>query len=98
MPTLLDFRRRIRSVKNTQQITRAMKFVAAAMLRRAQERALAARPVAKELAPVLRSTMSRITEPQHPPLAHRPQEPLFVLLMTGQHALAAAFNTTLLPN
>ncbi|MGC1313868.1 MAG: F0F1 ATP synthase subunit gamma, partial [Candidatus Acidiferrum sp.] len=46
MPTLLDFRRRIRSVKNTQQITRAMKFVAAARLRRAQEAALAARPYA----------------------------------------------------
>ncbi len=54
MPTLLDFRRRIRSVKNSQQITRAMKFVAAARLRRAQEAALAARPYAKELARVLR--------------------------------------------
>jgi len=50
MPTLLDFRRRIRSVKNSQQITRAMKFVAAARLRRAQEAALAARPYARELA------------------------------------------------
>ena len=59
MPTLIDFRRRIRSVKNTQQITRAMKFVAAARLRRAQEAALAARPYARELARVLRSTMSR---------------------------------------
>src|SRR5882724_9813555 len=53
MATLLDFRRRIRSVKSTQQITRAMKFVAAARLRRAQEAALAARPYAKELAIVL---------------------------------------------
>ena len=60
MATLLDFRRRIRSVKNTQQITRAMKFVAAARLRRAQEAALAARPYAVELARVLRSTMARI--------------------------------------
>ena len=50
MATLLDFRRRIRSVKNTQQITRAMKFVAAARLRRAQESALAARPYSQELA------------------------------------------------
>jgi len=63
MPTLLDFRRRIRSVKNTQQITRAMKFVSAAMLRRAQEAALAARPYARELARMLRSIMSRI--PSH---------------------------------
>src|SRR5260221_965292 len=71
MPTLLDFRRRIRSVKNSQQITRAMKFVAAARLRRAQEAALAARPYAKELARVLRSTMARIQEPQHPLLERR---------------------------
>ena len=96
MPTLLDFRRRIRSVKNTQQITRAMKFVAAAMLRRAQERALAARPFAKELARVLRSTMSRISEPQHPLLAHRPQERILVIVMTGERGLAGAFNTNVL--
>src|SRR6266702_1877407 len=96
MPTLLDFRRRIRSVKNTQQITRAMKFVAAAMLRRAQERALAARPFAKELARVLRSTMSRITEPRHPLLAHRPEERILVIVMTGERGLAGAFNTNVL--
>src|SRR5579859_7347582 len=71
MPTLLDFRRRIRSVKNTQQITRAMKFVAAARLRRAQEAALAARPYAKELARMLRSIMSRIEQPEHPLLDPR---------------------------
>src|SRR5260370_1032385 len=69
MATLLDFRRRIRSVKNSQQMTRAMKFVAAARLRRAQEAALAARPYASELARMLRSIMSRIAEPQHPLLA-----------------------------
>jgi F-type H+-transporting ATPase subunit gamma len=96
MPTLLDFRRRIRSVKNTQQITRAMKFVAAARLRRAQEAALAARPYAKELARVLRSTMSRITEPQHPLLAHRPEERILALVLTGERGLAGAFNTNIL--
>ena len=74
MATLLDFRRRIRSVKNTQQITRAMKFVAAARLRRAQEAALAARPYAKELARLLRSIMSRIESPKHALLAKRPEE------------------------
>src|SRR5258707_3088065 len=74
MPTLLDFRRRIRSVKNSQQITRAMKFVAAARLRRAQEAALAARPYAKELARVLRSTIARIQEPQHPLLERREKQ------------------------
>ncbi|MGB2624299.1 MAG: F0F1 ATP synthase subunit gamma, partial [Candidatus Acidiferrum sp.] len=81
MPTLLDFRRRIRSVKNTQQITRAMKFVAAARLRRAQEAALAARPYAKELARVLRSIMSRIDQPEHPLLARRPEEKILVVVM-----------------
>ena len=96
MPTLLDFRRRIRSVKNTQQITRAMKFVAAARLRRAQEAALAARPYAKELARVLRSTMSRIVEPKHPLLAWRPEEKILALVLTGERGLAGAFNTNIL--
>jgi len=96
MPTLLDFRRRIRSVKNTQQITRAMKFVAAARLRRAQERALAARPYAQELAKMLRSIMGRIDEPQHPLLAARPEEHVLVLVLTGERGLAGAFNTNIL--
>lgn len=96
MPTLLDFRRRIRSVKNTQQITRAMKFVAAARLRRAQEAALAARPYARELARVLRSTMSRIEAPQHPLLATRPEERILVIVLTGERGLAGAFNTNIL--
>jgi F-type H+-transporting ATPase subunit gamma len=96
MPTLLDFRRRIRSVKNTQQITRAMKFVAAARLRRAQEAALAARPYARELMRVLRSTMSRITEPQHPLLARRPEARVLALVLSGERGLAGAFNTNIL--
>ena len=96
MPTLLDFRRRIRSVKNTQQITRAMKFVAAARLRRAQEAALAARPYAKELVRVLRSTMARIESPEHPLLAKRPEENILVLVLAGERGLAGAFNTNIL--
>jgi len=96
MPTLLDFRRRIRSVKNTQQITRAMKFVAAARLRRAQEAALAARPYAKELARVLRSIMSRIDQPEHPLLTHRPEEKILVIVLTGERGLAGAFNSNIL--
>ena len=96
MPTLLDFRRRIRSVKNTQQITRAMKFVAAARLRRAQEAALAARPYAKELARVLRSTMARVDRPQHPLLARRPEERILVLVLSGERGLAGAFNANIL--
>jgi F-type H+-transporting ATPase subunit gamma len=96
MPTLLDFRRSIRSVKNTQQITRAMKFISAAYLRKAQEAAMAARPYAQELARVLRSTMSRIDEPQHPLLAHRPEQRVLVLVLAGERGLAGAFNANIL--
>ncbi len=96
MATLLDFRRRIRSVRNTQQITRAMKFVSAARLRRAQEAALAARPYAKELLRVLRSTMARIESPQHPLLAKRPEERILVLVLAGERGLAGAFNSNIL--
>jgi F-type H+-transporting ATPase subunit gamma len=96
MATLLDFRRRIRSVKNTQQITRAMKFVAAARLRRAQEAALAARPYAVELARVLRSTMARIESPEHPLLAKRSEERILVIVLAGERGLAGAFNSNIL--
>jgi F-type H+-transporting ATPase subunit gamma len=96
MATLLDFRRRIRSVKNTQQITRAMKFVAAARLRRAQEAAIAARPYANELSRLLRSIMTRIDEPQHPLLAKRPEERILAIVLTGERGLAGAFNANIL--
>src|ERR1700756_3650393 len=96
MATLLDFRRRIRSVKNSQQITRAMKFVAAARLRRAQEAALAARPYAQELARVLRSTMARIQEPQHPLLERREEKNILAIVLTGERGLAGAFNANIL--
>jgi F-type H+-transporting ATPase subunit gamma len=96
MATLLDFRRRIRSVKNTQQITRAMKFVAAARLRRAQEAAIAARPYASELSRLLRSIMTRIDEPEHPLLAKRPEERILAIVLTGERGLAGAFNANIL--
>lgn len=96
MPTLLDFRRRIRSVKNTEQITRAMKFVAAARLRRAQEAALAARPYAQELGRILRSTLARIQEPEHVLLEQRPEEKILVLVLSGERGLAGPFNANLL--
>jgi F-type H+-transporting ATPase subunit gamma len=83
-------------VKNTQQITRAMKFVAAARLRRAQEAAIAARPYARELARMLRSIMSRISEPEHPLLAKRPEERILALVLTGERGLAGAFNANIL--
>ena len=96
MPTLLDFRRRIRSVKNSQQITRAMKFVAAARLRRAQEAAFAARPYAQELARLLRSIMSRIQEPQHPLLEKRPEQNILAIILSGERGLAGPFNANIL--
>jgi F-type H+-transporting ATPase subunit gamma len=97
MPTLLDFRRRIRSVKNTQQITRAMKFIAAARLRRAQDTALSLRPYATGIREVLRSAMSRIENPdQFPMLAHRPEDRVLVLVAAGERGLAGAFNANVL--
>ena len=89
MPTLLDYRRRIRSVKNTKQITRAMKFVAAAKLRRAQEGVFAARPYAKEILRVLRSAAARMESPAHALLQRRPEEKILVLVLTGDRGLAA---------
>ncbi|HEX9760487.1 MAG TPA: ATP synthase F1 subunit gamma [Candidatus Acidoferrales bacterium] len=96
MPTLIDFRRRIRSIKNTQQITRAMKFVAAAKLRRAQERALSARPYARQMQRVLGSALSRAQNPTHPLMARRPEERILVLVVSGDKGLCGAFNTNVL--
>lgn len=96
MPTLLDFRRRIRTIKNMQQITRAMKFVAAAKLRRAQENVLAARPYARQMAKLMRSAMARIENPAHPLMARRPEQRIRVLTLTGDKGLCGAFNTNVL--
>lgn len=96
MATLLDFRRRIRSVRNTQQITRAMKFVAAARLRRAQEKVLAARPYARLMQSVLRSAMARVETPIHPLMARRPEERVLVLVLSGDRGLCGAFNTNVI--
>src|SRR3984893_2757772 len=96
MPTLLDYRRRIRSVKSTQQITRAMKFVAAAKLRRAQEGVFAARPYAREIKRVLRSAAARMETPMHPLLGRRPEERILIVVLTGGGSLAGAFNPNVL--
>src|SRR5271169_180611 len=97
MPTLLEFRRRIRSVKNTQQITRAMKFIAAARLRRAQETAVSLRPYAGGIREILRSAMSRIENPeQFPLLLQRPEERVLVLVTSGERGLCGAFNANVL--
>lgn len=96
MPTLLDYRRRIRSIKSTQQITRAMKFVAAAKLRRAQTGVFAARPYAHEIVRVLRSAAARIDAPAHPLLERRPEERVLAVILTGDRSLAGAFNANVL--
>jgi len=103
MANILDIRRRIRSVTNTRQITKAMKMVSAAKLRRAQERALAARPYAQMLTNVLKSLVSRAEiydpdtgEPKHPLLAQRPENNILLIVVTGDKGLAGAFNTNIL--
>jgi F-type H+-transporting ATPase subunit gamma len=96
MATLLDFRRRIRSVKSSQQITRAMKFVAAARLRRAQEAALTARPYARELARLLGSVMSRIQDVHHPLIEKREERNVLAIVLSGERGLAGAFNANIL--
>lgn len=103
MANILDIRRRIRSVTNTRQITRAMKMVSAARLRRAQERALAARPYAQMLTNVLKSLVSRadIFDPVtgellHPLLVRRPEQNVLLIVVTGDKGLAGAFNSNIL--
>jgi F-type H+-transporting ATPase subunit gamma len=103
MPNILDIRRRIRSVTNTRQITKAMKMVSAAKLRRTQERALAARPYAQMLTNVLKSLVSRTEiydpetgEAKHPLLARRPEQNVLLIVVTGDKGLAGAFNTNIL--
>ncbi|HVC00339.1 MAG TPA: ATP synthase F1 subunit gamma [Candidatus Dormibacteraeota bacterium] len=93
MPTLLEYRHRLRSVRQTQQITRAMKFVAAAQLRRAQSRVFAARPYAEEIVRVLRSAADRMEIPFHPLLERRPEQRLLVLVVSADKGLCGAFNS-----
>ncbi len=100
MPSLIDIRRRIRSVKNTQQITKAMKMVSAAKLRRAQERAISARPYASLLRKVLGNVASALandeTAAENPLLARREENRILLVLITGDKGLAGAFNTNLI--
>jgi F-type H+-transporting ATPase subunit gamma len=103
MANLLDIRRRIRSVRNTRQITKAMQMVSAAKLRRAQERALAARPYARMLTNVLKSLVSRadVYDPQtgevlHPLLVKREENTILLIVVSGEKGLAGAFNSNVL--
>ncbi|MBI1791877.1 MAG: ATP synthase F1 subunit gamma [Acidobacteria bacterium] len=97
MPSLIDIRRRIRSVKNTQQITKAMKMVSAAKLRRAQERVIAARPYAgllrKMLANVAGAVVSSESAGVNPLLSAREERRIQLILITGEKGLAGAFNS-----
>jgi F-type H+-transporting ATPase subunit gamma len=96
MPSLIDLRRRVRAVKNTQQITKAMKMVAASKLRRAQERIMSARPYARQMQHVLSSVAGRVDSSVHPLLAVRPTGPesqTLVVIVTGDKGLCGSFNT-----
>src|ERR1035441_30744 len=103
MANVLDLRRRIRSVKNTRQITKAMKMVSAAKLRRAQERALAARPYARMITSVLESLTRRIDifdpetgELRHPLFKTREEKRVLVIVISGDKGFAGAFNANIL--
>jgi F-type H+-transporting ATPase subunit gamma len=96
MPNLLDIRRRIKSVKNTQQITKAMKMVSAAKLRRAQDRVVTARPFANKMMEVMGELAKRTDENFHHPLLDlRGDERYLLVLITADKGLCGAFNTNL---
>ena len=103
MASVLDLRRRIRSVKSTRQITKAMKMVSAARLRRAQARAMAARPYAQMITAVLGSLIRRIEiiDPEtgnlrHPLFAARPEKRVLLMVVSGDRGFAGAFNSNIL--
>jgi F-type H+-transporting ATPase subunit gamma len=99
MPSLIDLRRRVRAVKNTQQITKAMKMVAASKLRRAQERIMGARPFALQMQRVLGSLAGRVDASIHPLLSARQPSPAgrtLVIVVTGDKGLCGGFNTSII--
>jgi F-type H+-transporting ATPase subunit gamma len=96
MPSLLDIRRRIRSVKNTQQLTKAMKTVSAAKLRRAQDRVFSARPYAEQLKKVLGNLTAGLENIEHPLIAVRPEQRILFVIVTADRGLCGAFNSNIL--
>ena len=97
MPSLIDLRRRIRAVKSTQQITKAMKMIAASRLKRAQERVVSARPFAQRMLRVLNSLVSRVEQDAHPLL--RLPEPggrALLIVITADRGLCGSFNSNVL--
>ena len=100
MPSLIDLRRRIRSIKNTQQITKAMKMVSAAKLRRAQDRVIAARPYAAMLRKMLANVITAAADDDEaaasPLLSNRAENRIQLLLLTSDSGLAGAFNSNVI--
>jgi F-type H+-transporting ATPase subunit gamma len=96
MANVRDFRTRIRSVKSTQQITRAMYLVSAAKMRRAQEKILAVRPYARKMLDVLSSLAARVETSTHPLLARREERKVLVVVMSADKGLCGSFNTNIL--
>ena len=100
MPSLIDIRRRIRSVKNTQQITKALKMVSAAKLRRAQDRVIASRPYAEIMQRMLSNVAQAASEDPEsqgePLLAERPEKRIQLLVVTADRGLAGAFNSNVI--
>jgi F-type H+-transporting ATPase subunit gamma len=99
MPSLLDLRRRIRAVKSTQQITKAMKMISASKLRRAQDRVLGARPFARQMARVLNSLAGRVDPSMHPLLSEpeaSPDAKTLLVVVTADKGLCGGFNTNII--
>ena len=99
MPSLLDLRRRIKAVKSTQQITKAMKMISASKLRRAQERVIGARPFARQMLRVLNSLASRVDPSTHPLLAEpapNPDAKTLLIVVTADKGLCGSFNTNII--
>lgn len=96
MANLIDIRRRIRSVKSTQQITRAMKFVAAAKLRKAQAQTFAVRPYARRMFQVIHHLAMRVPDRSHPLLEDRGDRRILLVLVSGDKGLCGAYNSNLI--
>src|SRR5258705_11074271 len=96
MANVRDLRTRIRSVRSTQQITRAMYLVSASKMRKSQERIIAVRPYARKMLEVLSSLAARAEASKHPLLARRPEQRTIVVVMTSDKGLCGAFNTNIL--
>jgi F-type H+-transporting ATPase subunit gamma len=93
---LIDLRRRVRSVKNIRQITRAMKFVSASKLKRAQDRIFGARPYANRMLAVLNSLATRVDPSSHPLLAERDNQRIMLVVITSDKGLCGAFNANII--